>query len=533
MSKKWQLPLQKGTDANPQVTRQPPKVVVPGVGGDPELHARVVAEYSGALGSFHAAQMQKYALSTSPVQGGRRYLPDAKMSYWNNNGQETLRLEVAPEKLEQLKQQGPQTYLPWDWAMVDLRVANPTGSIYVVAFQVGPTADIVGDMDTPHKGVAISNEADCDTSLNPVLQFPRNKFDTAVGVISSDGVGASLLVDLRGLPPDGVIHADLYALMDRGVTPHYGIRGSVAMVRRHGQGLPDDASLRDELEIINGDASWSADDFTALYEAFPELAGLPHTGNTDDGYAGASSTYNINQPLEGYYRQSAFFWHWSTFAPIGWRGFSWPTYPDDFDFTTIAATYPPISETTYWSGGVPKTVEYQNSFDNVTPMSEDLLYSSVPRDIGNEIGDTGDILFGNIPVDTRSWVTHYWETHTGSFNHLVTYYRPYYGWSYDTDPPTTRAGTLWARFFRGTPVWQRTDCIDDAMGAWEHWSVFNDPKDDGGGNALTLMKQLRAEVTVVCDDAAADTSLANHRGFPYLGRLMVSRQYGAVAFKPA
>lgn len=213
MSKRWQLPTQKGTEVNPQTTRQPPKLVIPGVGGDPNLRARVVSEYGGQLARFHVGQMQKYALSTSPVMGGHHYLPDAKMSYWNNNGQETLRLEVAPQKLEQLKKP-PPVRGRWDWALIELWVPNVVAADLQVIAQL--KSPMIAHMDVgselPFPALATNTGIFFTMPLDKYINAPKDPFVNVLSRSSTDQY-ASFMVDLRPLQGLPSVTVELHAAM--------------------------------------------------------------------------------------------------------------------------------------------------------------------------------------------------------------------------------------------------------------------------------------------------------------------------------
>ena len=125
--KRFALPTQKGQELFPKVSQQPTKLVIKNVPPETPLYRAVANIFAGRLKAFHAKAQQQYALSNNQQHRVMWSWGDARATYLNQFGIETLTLEVSQETLEaifreQLKRD------KWYWARVDFTL--PINKLY-------------------------------------------------------------------------------------------------------------------------------------------------------------------------------------------------------------------------------------------------------------------------------------------------------------------------------------------------------------------------------------------------------------------
>ena len=212
MSKRFINPTQKGTELFPDTTRLPIKLVIPGTEHDPALRQQVMAAYSGRLASFQRKQTQLASLSPGTWYQQREVTPDVKMTYTNNLGQETLRLEIHPSKLTH--RVGDQ----WDWALIE--VAMFGGSYYVVleglAVMHLPRGDkIYAGTALPIRGAGVSGILPASTAAGERVLFAAPYGPSSPE--AADVQYVSYYVDLRGHRGLPLASVDMFAAI--GITP--------------------------------------------------------------------------------------------------------------------------------------------------------------------------------------------------------------------------------------------------------------------------------------------------------------------------
>lgn len=103
-NKRWWLPTQKGTELFPRVTIPPPKLVISGAPPNTPLFHALSQRFGGPLKAFHGRCQQDYSLSDNQIMKRHgQFGDDAKVTYTNIDGQETIKLEVAGPVLEEVK----------------------------------------------------------------------------------------------------------------------------------------------------------------------------------------------------------------------------------------------------------------------------------------------------------------------------------------------------------------------------------------------------------------------------------------------
>lgn len=212
VSKRFINPTQKGVDLFPDGTRLPIKLVIPGTEHDPALRAQVIADHSGQLAAFQRKQTQLASLSPGTWYNQSLTLPDAKMTYTNNLGQETLKLEVHPSKLV------PAGGDYWDWALIDVVLAGAGSQLSLegLAIMRSPPGDPIDvGQYLPHRGVAVGGVLTANTAATEQVLFATPS--GGVTTPSIDAQYASFYVDLRRFRSVKTAFVDLYAAI--GVVP--------------------------------------------------------------------------------------------------------------------------------------------------------------------------------------------------------------------------------------------------------------------------------------------------------------------------
>jgi hypothetical protein len=127
--KRFALPTQKGTELFPNVTQPPAKLVIRGVPPDAPLYRAVAITFAGRLKSFHAKAQQGYAISDNQQYQVSWSWGDARATYTNQFGNETLVLEVSQSVLEQLSETLTTRRLPsWALARFELPILGNFGN---------------------------------------------------------------------------------------------------------------------------------------------------------------------------------------------------------------------------------------------------------------------------------------------------------------------------------------------------------------------------------------------------------------------
>lgn len=211
MSKKSWLPTVKGTELFPDAIRPPTKLVVKDVVPGTELYDAVAAEYSGRLRQFHAKAQQTHSLSVNQITKLRQQFGDdeARATYLNQFGNETLTLEVSRSKLGELEEKvGKEDW--WIWALIELDIphVNIQTDVVKAYLKAQRTAPRPGEAGLKYEGYAY-NEADTPTfeidwsdGLNPfvISWAPHTDPDVTIAIGTDVTQKATLLVDMRRFP---------------------------------------------------------------------------------------------------------------------------------------------------------------------------------------------------------------------------------------------------------------------------------------------------------------------------------------------
>lgn len=479
MSRPWWLPPQKGTEEGP-TTRPPPKLVTPQVAPDDKvMRDKLIAEYGGRLNQFYLGQARLYALSPAPQQGKHLLLPDAKLSYYNNQGMETVRLEVAPQKLEQIKEQ-PVPPDQYDWALIEISVPD-TGPgktfAYFASYIVLPrlmdiTPDtLIGDA----RGVA--NERDesgfeWDDAHHdpPVIAYVSGSetlpFEETI--IATDGIQqSSLRIDLRPFRGLSAVAVDLWGYLDPQLTPvQSGSFLKAFRGRRNDITISGTAYFEQGLGPVRFQSKGDIDEFFAQ---FPELSGADYVFIGDPDAAPYA--------LDGGFDYTAFQVTDGTWDPAGWA-------PD-----IVSPLFPSHNEYTYYPDGSTKTFKY-GAWTQTDPPEHFATNSYSAQD------------------DTEYWMPEYIGRYIG---------------------PILRDCKLSAALLKGAR-WSYTYWDASSTGALDFmrfevrgWYPRRPP-------FVTLTESLRMQDI---NPAPSGESVYNHFGMRYLGRVTIDQVHWSVSFKPA
>lgn len=217
------LPTQKGIELFPQVMQQPTKLVIHNVPPETPLYHAVAQLFAGHLKGFHAKAQQQYALSLNPVHKVRWNWGDARATYMNIHGQETIELEVGAALLEEISKKVQVDY--WDFALIELVVPEiaDKGVFATWAFLTTPIEREIrpGDVE-PFPGVASTRVSRTDDTI---INAPWK--DSPLGNVSPEtgGAVASFAVDLRPARGLSAVTVDLHAYI--GKVPDFGPGGAI------------------------------------------------------------------------------------------------------------------------------------------------------------------------------------------------------------------------------------------------------------------------------------------------------------------
>ena len=214
VSKIFQLPSQKGTELQPQITQMPTKLVIKGVEPGTPLAGAVADHFGGRLKQFHVKQQQNYALSPTAIHRSHIEWKGGRATYTNQGGQEYLTLEVDPQLLKELHAKSKT--LP-DFAVVDFVVQDSYNNyISFTAALITPKLDraaVISDYTgLPTNGVEINDNYAHDYSWgvkDPIIMYADTA--DAVGFVYISNYVASLKVDFRKLGYTAMVVVDVYA----------------------------------------------------------------------------------------------------------------------------------------------------------------------------------------------------------------------------------------------------------------------------------------------------------------------------------
>lgn len=470
MSKIQQLPSQKGTELWPNTTQMPTKLVIKGVDGGTPLAAAIVDHFDGRLKSFHAKQQQNYALSATAQHRAHVEWKGGRATYVNQGGQEYLTLEVDPELLTALETKDKP--VP-DFCVVDIAIRN-SADIYAEfgAAVIAPQIARVSPPPSPGVEMDYLNAPDW-SSLNPKAFMRYAAKELSTGNVAVANRVSSLLVDFRNMPENAMVSIDLY-----------------------GQLYPDNNQLDPAPQIFlgyqpNPSSAFNAPTPGELYTASSLVDTITYTIkygmlNVPDVVTWPGGTGNsINQVTA--YEQGR--------APDG---------------STYASPY-----VNYYNNNTVYEYQYQSSW---SPVLTDLNYGlNGGKLVSRVVYSPGDPQFvaGYSELDT--YLAYRWAN---------TYYRPkqpVYGNAY-TPFKTTRTADLVFKYYEPGQKF-----FIDSLRDHRYYNYFAMWTEQEG--VVPARKQFRS---VSMDSSTSSPVTADNRwGYTYLGRVVLTREWRAIGFKPA
>lgn len=183
------------------------KVRIIGAEVGTDAYQAVLDQHHGVITQFLNAQHQRAQLSGLSQHKASIDTGQVTMMYHNNQGQDTLTVEVRTSGGEEKSEQSSGGY--WKWAIVETVIPDIQGltSFAMSAFMTPPPSN--GQF-----GVALDHVTPFDLD-KPPLCYPVDGADLGIfmgDVQNNDGV-SSLLVDLRPFP--GGVKFDLYGYINR------------------------------------------------------------------------------------------------------------------------------------------------------------------------------------------------------------------------------------------------------------------------------------------------------------------------------
>jgi hypothetical protein len=207
------LPTTKGTETFPATIKTPVKTVVSGV--PPGAAAQAVYEKAqGAIKQFYSKAAQGHALGLPDSTYRQATLPGGlRARYVNQFGLETVYIEVPAREAKIEKVDQPRRGEPADWALIDIVVDIPHTSLAGLTRTCPATIEAISP--TLEETVEFDTE-DMSAAIGEVMEFAGFSGEV-IGDTTIDTENqqyCSLLIDLRGRPPDQPIEIELWAEMD-------------------------------------------------------------------------------------------------------------------------------------------------------------------------------------------------------------------------------------------------------------------------------------------------------------------------------
>ncbi len=510
---KFLLPTQKGTTLWPQATQQPPILHIPGTEHDPELRQQVIADFAGRIGNFHVKASQAHALSGNAITRQHMAWPDGKLTYTNVQGQETLQLDVHPDKLNPRK--------PWDWAQIDIRVHNINVDIthaFFTAYLVSPQlAAITAGATEPFPGVAANRDGPAsDGSEKPKIQFAAETGTPYpfLGVLNDAGTDqiASLLVDLREWHTFEEIRVDLYGNL---VEPDGHYEDTPEIIASELNGRLDWAnSIFGSTPLFFSTTTHTQADWVALY---PELAGVEFhgdnasvnpTGYTDAQIADPSGPL-FSAPVDGGISYS-FTWIYDG-NPADWSDGHWRAAspgqfgdnPATFEGMLEPRTYAQVTGNPA-NGAFTGTVAWKYWFRQLVGSGDTTAPMPTPPVDGVDVFDTIGRYRGLFST------YYYWPVHN-------TIWVP---------GSAASTCTITAAGFMGTPKWGVAE-HDGPTVSSDRWEITTKYPD------AVHLGQIADKVPIASAPDAGTGDLSVRKHMTFLGSLFFEQKTGAVIFKPA
>jgi hypothetical protein len=182
-----------------------PAVRVRGIQTGSAEYNEIVDTYRKQLNAFHMKQQQQVQLSGQRQYKARLSLPGASMIYQNNEGQETITLEIAPVAQGNPKE-APLVDEYFSWALVEFEVPGIASR--------ETSYDMLALLTSTFKGQAVYARGS-DYTTDKILRFAESyRGGRFVENNPGDVSRSSLLVDMRKFDHPGNISVDIYAAVN-------------------------------------------------------------------------------------------------------------------------------------------------------------------------------------------------------------------------------------------------------------------------------------------------------------------------------
>jgi hypothetical protein len=487
-----------------------PKIRIHGVEVGSARHNAVVDAYSGTLKQFIGKHQQQVKLSGQRVYKASKKVPGARLTYHNNEGQETITMVVDTGGEEQEQEVAKDEY--WQWAIVETTIPDMTLTSAEMSAFMNPAPK------APKIGVAWDDNLNYD-DVKPPLAYPESDIATLINTLSgqADQV-SSLRVDLRPYP--GGVKFDLYGYIHPYTDPD--AHGDpVSSFLRAGRKANSVTATSGTWTNSNGGSGAYANstDIAArvignvrnvaiqsiIEDQFPETVGLPFTSTTQSAL---NSDYQQQGPALTIGGSGIAYG-----PPYVGRSFTWSpgsgNMPDasSLDIAgSISAAGGVFTDTaTYWDVGGTiiakhRGLGYLASYANASTSFQEISQG------------------GSGPVDAN-----------GNWGYDCYDYTSYHLVQYGPAPltyPSRDAPIRFAVFDGETPdAYTEIDGVSGGFGTRKRWE---DTK--RGVDKRWPFKQI-AVANIRSIDDPADTSIGNHFGMIKLGTVIINPRKGKGGIK--
>jgi hypothetical protein len=514
--RRFWLPTQKGTELFPNVTQQPTKLVIEGVPTGTPLFRVVAAHFAGQLKQFHSKAQQAYALSTTNQMRRHIEMTGAQATYLNQYGQETLTLQVDRSVLEELKQHAGE---PWDWAIINFKVLDPPSDAIFAAYQIAPLLQTLTPDLTEARGVSYYPGGDNGLGDKP-MSFPNPTHFTALAPLSVDAgyTAGSLCVDLKTAHSEGEVLIDVYGKIT-------GARMCFNQVKRlpltytmtYPTSPPPSSSAAPPVTAgwhLRGNLLFRLPDCSTVQVYF-YLGTLNSVWAARTDFATLSTTSRIDITEDTFTDV--------TFTATPTASLITVTVTASNDLVTIFGDWNPVFNDVsfeqsangrtadgWWNYTVVGADGVGGWTTGVFTASETIAYSN-PGQSGSPPATDGESW---TPLDGQLSYNIYF---VGSLEHTAA---P----TLDDAETITCDMVVAGLVGKGEPDWvYSTHTSDFAFNAWELRAVYPDP-------VPTAVINDTATISTTTDP---DSTLIDHYGLPYLGRLNINRKFGSIGFTPS
>jgi hypothetical protein len=459
----------------PEFGETPTKVVFEGVEPGSAEAQRLYHERISEISSFHQKARQNRMISESPTSSMQQALPNGdQLRYTFNNGVENIHVRLSTKSRGGEAARRSDQKRPWDFALIELTLPDMT-----------KTAAVFGAFETPRghhdEGVAADDNGGRTFSDNPYLEFASGTEEILATIPGMAPQISSLKVDLTKVRGNNPVDIDLYGFIrvysEPGTTPTDS--GRIAEVMRsyttfggsrpHGQ------------EVLHERVLFPIASTDVIVALFPELSSVrlyvPGEHNI------------ITNALTG-----------TAYEPLGYPnwGPDWAQDPPSW-ISQFGGAYSEVTE--YYVPGVIKSIKRIGSQWRV--YGAGTWTPGPPPSGGYSPG---------VQYEFEGWC-----------------YEQYFGPLYEPVPQyISRTGQLTAVFFQGSPMdsvsYYPYSDIGKFFYRWENKATY-----PGRWNS----KVISTTVPLHTIDPPIVTSIENHFGMPYLGRVRLDADNATAKWLPA